>query len=156
PSTVAYLDARITSPSEICQLFVSKLGFAPKIDVSGLLYSTDWEDREKSLREIAFIGGSEHLERITELMLSDPVDRVREAAAWTLDNLNDPRSLPALVDAIHDPYFGVRSAAGWALVHLGENLVRADMDRIYRESDNLGARRMTLLVLQNLHKRTPL
>lgn len=150
PLTVAYLDIRTKSLSEICQALVSKLGFSPKPDVHMLLYSTDWEDREKALVEIALSGSAEHFERVSELMLSDPMDEVRERAAWALDNLNDERSLSALINAIHDRRFGVRSAAGWALVHLGEKLVRPEMERVYRDSKSSGAREMAILVLQNL------
>lgn len=150
PPTVAYLDARTTPLTEICQIFVSKLGLKGEIDIATLLSSEDGEDRKKALTEIAIYGYPEHFERVIELMLSDPVNGVRRDAAWALDNLNDARALPALVKAIHDRSFGVRSAAGWALVHLGEELVRADMERIHRESGNAGAREMALLVLQNL------
>lgn len=150
PPTVAYLDARTTPLTEICQIFVSKLGLKREIDIATLLSSEDVDDRTKALTEIAVDGYSEHFERVIELMLSDPINDVREKAAWALDNLNDSRAFPALIKAIHDRSFGVRSAAGWALVHLGEKLVRSDMERIRRESDNVGAKEMALLVLQNL------
>jgi len=131
-------------------MFVSKLGLDLEIDITSLLSSEDVEDRTKALTEIAIRGYSEHFGRVIELMLSDPIDDVREKAAWALDNLNDSRAFPALVKAIHDRSFGVRSAAGWALVHLGEELVRSEMEKIHRESDNDDAREMALLVLENL------
>ena len=150
PPTIAYIDARTTLLTEIAQMFMTKLGIKRQVDVATLLESDDAEDREKALTEIALRGYPEHFQRAIELMLSDPVTDVRAKAAWALDNLNDPRALPALIEAIHDHSFSVRSPAGWALVHLGEYLVRADMERIHRESDNQGAREMALLVLQNL------
>jgi len=150
PPTVAYLDARTTPLPEICRMFISKLGLDRNVDIANLLSSEDGEDRREALTAIAIRGYSEHFECVLELMLSDPIDDVREKAAWALDNLNDSRAFTALVKAIHDPSFGVRSAAGWALVHLGEELVRSKMEEIHTESDNDDAREMALLVLQNL------
>jgi hypothetical protein len=150
PPTVAYLDARTSSFADICRLLVAKLGLKPAVDIATLLSSEDAKDRTRALTEIAFRSYSDHLARVTDVMLTDPIDDVRERAAWTLDNLNDPRAYPALIKAIHDRSFDVRSAAGWALVHLGEELVRSDMERLYRESNNDGAKEMALLVLQNL------
>lgn len=150
PSTTAYLDARTMSMSDICQVFLSKLGVKREIDIEALLNSEDWEDRRKALSEITINEYAERLDNIIELMLNDPVSTVREHAAWALDNLNNPRAFSALVKAIHDPVFGVRSAAGWAIVHLGAQLVRTDMETIYDSSENQGAREMALLVLQNL------
>ena len=150
PPTVAYIDARTTPLPEICHMFVSKLGLDRDIPIETLLTSEDGEDCNKALSEIRVRGYSEHFERVTDLMLSDPEDYVRESAAWVLDELSDRRAFPALVKAIHDPSFGVRSAAGWALVHLEEELVRSEMERVCRESDNYGARTMARLVLENL------
>lgn len=150
PPTIAYIDARTTPLTEISQMFVSKLGIERAMDVATLLTSEDAEDRAKALAKIAVHGYPQHLEDVIKLMLSDPVTDVRAKAAWALDNLNDSRALPALLEAIHDPSFDVRSPAGWALVHLGEDLVRAEMERIHRESANAGAKEMALLVLRNL------
>ena len=150
PQTIAYLDARTIPLTEMCQMFVSKLGLKREIDIETLLSSKDGEDRARALTEIAIRGYAEYFERVIELMLSDPINDVRVEAARALDNLNDSRAFSALVKAIHDPSFSVRSAAGWALVHLGEELVRSEMEKIRRESDNDGAKGMALLVLQNL------
>ena len=150
PPTIAYIDARKIPLTEICQMFVSKLGLPREIDIETLLNSKDGEDRARALTEIGFRSYAEYFERAIGLMLSDPISDVREAAARSLDYLNDPRAFPELVKAIHDPSFSVRSAAGWALVHLGEELVQPEMEKIYRESDNAGAREMAFLVLINL------
>lgn len=150
PPTIGYIDVRKIPLTEICQMFVSKLGLERRVDIATLLSSEDGEDRAKALNEIAFNGYSEHLERVIDLMLSDPRNNIREKAAWAIDNLNDPRAFQPLIKAIHDPVFGVRSAAGWALVHMGSALVQSEMDRIHRESSNDGAKEMALLVLNNL------
>ena len=136
--------------TEMCRMFVSKLGLKREIDVATLLNSKDGEDRARALSEIGFRGYAEYFELVVEMMLSDPITNVRAEAARALDKLNDSRAFSALVKAIHDPSFSVRSAAGWALVHLGEELVCSEMEKIRRESDNDGAREMALLVLQNL------
>jgi hypothetical protein len=150
PPTIAYLDTRDTSLAEIAQIFVAKLGLKRDIDIATLLDSGDPEDRSKALTEIALRCNPAFFDRVIELMLSDRETDVRENAARALDNLNDPRAFPSLVEAIHDPQFSVRSAAGWALVHLGADLVAAEMQRLYNTSDNHGAKEMALLVLQNL------
>src|SRR5262245_25280365 len=149
PPTVAYLDARNTSLNEICQLFVSKLGLQRTVDVADLLDSDDDEDRLKALTEIAIYGYTDYFERVIGMMLSDPSNSVREAAAHALDNLNDTRALPALIQAIHGRSWGVRSNAGWALVHLGE-IVRSEVENVLEKSENQDAKQMALLVLQNL------
>ncbi|MCI5217959.1 MAG: TIR domain-containing protein [Candidatus Electrothrix sp. LOE2] len=148
--TIAYLDTRTVPLKDICQIFVLKLGLKREIDISTLLSSEDENDRSGALDQIAIRSYSEYFERVIDLMLSDPINGVREKAAWVLDNLNDLRSLPALIKAIHDPIFGVRSAAGWAIVHLGEELVRLEMERIRSDSDNVGAQEMAHMILQNL------
>lgn len=150
PPTVAYIDARKTPLTEICQMFVTKLGLPREVDIETLLNSSDGEDRTRALEEIGYRSYAEYFDRVINLMLSDPVSEVREAAARALDYFNDPRAFPELVKAIHDPDFGVRSAAGWALVHLGAQLVQPEMERISRVSDNAGARQMAHLVLINL------
>ena len=150
PPTIAYLDARTMSFNEICHLFLSKFGFVRKIDIDTLLNSKDSDDCAKALSEIAAYRNPEYFDLVVELMLTDPTSNIREKAAWVLDKLNDSRAFPSLIKAIHDPIFGVRSAAGWALVHLGEELVRSEMKRIIRESDNDDAKEMALLVLKNL------
>ncbi len=150
PPTVAHIDARTTPLAEIAQIFLTKLGIDREVDVAKLLASEDAEDRARALTEIALHGSPEYFQEVTDLMLSDPVTDVRAKAAWALDNLNDPRALPSLTEAIHDRSFDVRSLAGWGLVHLGEDLVRVEMERIRRESDNHEACEMALLVLQNL------
>ena len=121
-----------------------------EIDIASLLNSEDKEDRRRALIEIAVRDYAEYFEWVIELMLFDPMDDVREMAAWALDGLNDSQAFPALIEAIHDRSFGVRSAAGWALVHLGAEVVQADMKRLEKESDNAGAREMARLVLQYL------
>lgn len=148
--TIAYIDARTTPLHEICHMVISKLDLKRESDIPTLLSSNDTDDRTRALSEIAMLGYSEYLEQAIELMLSDPINYVREKAAWALDNLNDPKALTALIKAIHDPAFGVRSAAGWALVHLGEKLVRPEMENIQRDSYNDDAKEMAHLVLQNL------
>jgi hypothetical protein len=118
-------------------------------DIAVSLGSDDPTLRMSALTHIAARGVREHFDRIIHCLLSDPSDAVRERAAWALDNLNDRRSIPALVQALHDPNWGVRSGAGWALVHLGES-VRAEMERVARESDNPDARQMAMMVLRRL------
>jgi hypothetical protein len=149
PPTVAYLDARNTSLSAICQLLLLKLDLKPTIDVAELLKSDDDKDRSMALSRIGILGYADYTDRVIELMLTDPSDSVREAAAHALDNLNDVRALPALIQAIHDRSWGVRSSAGWALVHLGEVVV-SEVENVLRISENKDAKEMASLILLNL------
>ena len=149
PPTVGYLDSRNKSLSEICSLLIAKLGIKAEGNILEYLSSDDSTDRISALLEIAAGSLMEHFDRVVHCLLSDRSDTVRERAAWVLDNLNDPRAIPALLRAIHDPCWGVRSGAGWALVHLGES-VRSEVEKILRESGNQGAREMALMILQRL------
>lgn len=83
--------------------------------------------------------------------LHDADHNVRAMAAWALDRLCSPRSVPALLDALNDPTFGVRSNAGWALVHIAERtvpeVVVPDVIDVLIMADNFNARQMAYLVL---------
>jgi HEAT repeat protein len=117
--------------------------------ISEHLVSDDPAARISAITQIAAQRLMEHFDRVIHCMLSDRVDGVRERAAWVLDTLNDARSIPALVKAIHDPCWGVRSAAGWALVHLGKG-VRSDVEKVLYGSENRDAREMARMILQRL------
>src|SRR6056297_8300 len=113
---------------------------------------SNYEDqRIKALTEIVKDQKIECLNSAARLMLNDPSDKVRERAAWALDMLNDARALPALLKAIHDHCWSVRSNAGWALVHLGE-MVRTEVENIYKNSPRSEAGEMACLVLKNLDR----
>ncbi|NJL57422.1 HEAT repeat domain-containing protein [bacterium] len=88
--------------------------------------------------------------------LKDDDDETRAMAAWALDRMGIPASaaVPALLDALRDPVFGVRSNAGWALVHLARrtlpHVVVPDVIDVLRDSDSPDARQMAYLVLHNI------
>ena len=149
PPSIGYLDARKLSLSEMCALIVTKLGLRDEKDVAEQLNSENYNERVSALTQIAIHRLTEHFERIIQLMLNDSSDAVREKAAWALDNINDTRVLPSLIQAIHDHSRGVRSNAGWALVHLGE-IVRPDVERILETSNNESVKDMATLILQRL------
>jgi len=118
-------------------------------NIADSLSSDDPARRMRALTHIAARGLHEHFDSVVRCLLSDASNEVRERAALALDNLNDRRAVPSLLQAIHDPSWGVRSAAGWALVHLGEG-VRSDVERVAHESENQDARQMALMILQRL------
>ena len=105
--------------------------------------------RIETLNYIAIERVNGYLEKVMEIMLQDSVNEVRERAAYALDSLNDSKALPALIEAIHDPVWGVRSSAGWALVHLGD-IVRNDVQNVFDNSTNPDAREMAQLILVRL------
>ena len=92
-------------------------------EILSLLESDDSRERVVALVLIGrrrFLHVVEHVEAV---MLFDQDNEVRSMAAWTLDVLGVPDSVPSLIQALHDPSFGVRSNAGWALVHLAQRLM---------------------------------
>jgi len=95
---------------------------------------------------------------VLSLLQHDQNDDVRSMAAWTLDVLSDPSTVPVLVHAMYDKSFGVRSNAGWALVHMGRrilpNLVVPDVIEVLRDETNYDARQMAYLVLTRIGGQT--
>ncbi len=86
--------------------------------------------------------------------LDDPNNDVRAMAAWALDRLASPETVPALLHALNDTTFGVRSNAGWALVHIAQRImpevVVPDVVEILRSADNEDARQMAFLILHHI------
>jgi HEAT repeat protein len=86
--------------------------------------------------------------------LHDPDHEVRAMAAWALDLLGSPITIPALIEALHDSVFDVRSNAGWALVHIAQRifpaLVVPEVVPILRDESNRDARQMAYLVLLHI------
>jgi hypothetical protein len=152
PNTIAYLDLRQTSLTEIVNTLFEKIGVAKKpnvAEISKLVTSGNNEDRLLALSQIAIFRLKDLLDVTIEIMLNDVSSNLRERAAWALDNLNDERALSAFVTAIHDENFAVRSTAGWGLVHLGDKVVPY-MQEIIDKDENPDARLMAKLVLENL------
>lgn len=150
PETVAYLDERTMGLKQISDLLLKKLGaHKPPLDVEEALMSVEPERRIHALTLIAINRIEQHLGTVAKMLNGDPNEEVRERAAWALDNLNDPISIPELIIALHDPSWGVRSNAGWALVHLG-SVVKDVVRKVADESQNRDAREMARLVLERL------
>ena len=86
--------------------------------------------------------------------LDDEDDDVRAFAAWALDQIGSPDSIPALIDSLWDATFGVRSNAGWALVHMARrltpHLVVPDIIDVLKDSQNQDARQMAYLILHHI------
>ncbi len=83
--------------------------------------------------------------------LRDPDPEVRATAAWTIDCLQAPEAVPALLQALYDRVFAVRSAAGWALLHIGQGghqgQVIEAMSDVLHSSRSLDARESARTVL---------
>jgi hypothetical protein len=84
--------------------------------------------------------------------LHDEDGDVRAMAAWALDRLSSPKTVPDLIAALYDPLFGVRSNAGWALVHIAQRImpqvVVPDVVDVMVEGEDEDARQMAYLVLR--------
>lgn len=92
--------------------------------------------------------------KLIYLLREDPDKSVREMAAYALDLLSAPTSIPSLIAALYDDAFGVRSGAGWALVHLSERftpqLVVPDVIEVLCDQDYPHAQEMAYLVLSRI------
>jgi len=90
----------------------------------------------------------------SRLLENDTDNEVRAAAAWALDLLGNPETIPTLINAMYDSSFGVRSNAGWALVHMGRrivpNLVVPDVIDVLKDKSSYDARQMAYLILTRI------
>jgi hypothetical protein len=107
------------------------------------------EARCHALRRVGVHRLGELVDRVVALLARDRDEEVRAAAAWALDQLQEPNTMPALIEAIQDPSWAVRSNAGWGLVHLGRS-ARDEVQRLFRETENEDAKEMARLVLERL------
>jgi HEAT repeat protein len=91
-------------------------------------------------------------------LLNDTDSEVRATAAWALDQLSSPVSVPALIEMLYDPVFTVRSNAGWALVHIAKKtvpqVVVPDVVDVLRDELDYDARQMAYLVLYHIGDET--
>lgn len=94
------------------------------------------------------------VDQVTIILENDVDDEVRAMAAWTLDILGNPDTIPSLINALYDSSFSVRSNAGWALVHLGRrifpNLVVPEVIDVLKDKSSFDARQMAYLILTRL------
>ena len=90
---------------------------------------------------------------VVRLLTSNNED-VRITAAWTLDQLASPMTVPALLNALRDPVFSVQSNAAWALVSIARatvpQVVVPDVVEILREETDEPAGQMAFLVLYHI------
>lgn len=90
---------------------------------------------------------------VVRLLTSNNED-VRITAAWTLDQLASPMTVPALLNALRDPVFSVQSNAAWALVSIAKatvpQVVVPDVVEILREETDEPAGQMAFLVLYHI------
>lgn len=150
PATTGYLDLRRHSVNDAATLLIKKLRSGEVLEsLAQDLRSCEADTRLLALTRVAVAGEQEHIPRAIELLHGDVDPRVRERAAWALDNLCDIRAKQALLEALSDPEWAVRSNAGWALVHLGKVVVD-DVRHIAEQSLNPDAREMARLVLEFL------
>ena len=81
-------------------------------------------------------------------------DDVRMMATWALDKLASPMTVPALINALHDPVFSVQSNAAWALVSIARatapQVVVPDVVDLLREETDTPAGQMAFLVLYHI------
>lgn len=91
-------------------------------------------------------------------LLTEDEHEMRALAAWALDMLCSPVTVPALIEALYDASFEVRSNAGWALVHIAQRtipeIVVPDVVDVMRDGDHYDARQMAYLVLCNIGGQT--
>jgi len=88
--------------------------------------------------------------RILPFLKADK-ERRRILAANALGEIGAPETVPALLDALHDPFFTVRRAAGRALVRLGRPAEKAALAAL--NTDNCSVQRELIRVLQAMKSR---
>lgn len=122
-------------------------------DLHNQLRSDNPNDRKIALLLIGKMRLYELADDVIAMMEDDEAE-VRGMAAWAIDLMGCPTAVPALVEAMYDPAFGVRSNAGWALVHLGKRImpqfVVPEVIEVLRDDSNADARQMAYLVLYRI------
>ncbi len=88
----------------------------------------------------------------TQAMLGDENTTVRAMAAWALNRVASPVTVPALIEALYDQRFDVRVQASRALVRIAKktipDVVVPDVVDVMCDPDHDTARHMAYLVLQ--------
>lgn len=112
------------------------------------LENRDARERQIALTWVGHYKITNFLGDVLRLLQFDPEKQVRERAAWALDMMQHPASIPALLDALSDAEFQVRSSAGWALVHFGEPIVPEVVEVL--KNGSMNAREMAFLVLDRI------
>lgn len=129
-----------------------------KKTLAQLLHMLDSENPRERTLALTYIGKQRMYSALEACVASlrDEDDETRAMAAWALDRMGIPAAaaVPALLDALRDPVFGVRSNAGWALVHLARrtmpHVVVPDVIDVLKDSESANARQMAYLVLHNI------
>lgn len=124
-------------------------------DLLRRLLSPEARDRQLAAATIGKLRRYDLLPDLIDLMHNDESREVRGMAAWALDLIGSPETVPALLDALYDSDFGVRSNAGWALVHLAQRfvpeLLLGEVIEIIQDHETPSAQEMAYLILIRIH-----
>jgi HEAT repeats len=94
--------------------------------------------------------GRPRIEDVEESLVHDRSFKVRVQAALILGQLGQPRSVPALVGALRDPYPTVRASAAQALARIGTPLARDGVVKAATQDTNPVVRRIAREALKHM------
>ena len=132
------------------ELLSNQIKVAKRRSLQSRLESSDPGLRAKALFQIAMRQDESFLDTVVVIVANDSDEKVREAAAFALDQFHDVRAKDALLMALHDPVWAVRSSAGWGLVHLGRTAVEEDVRLLAKENSDPNVSEMTTMILDRL------
>ncbi len=131
PSTdlLVTLAAALESPDPSIRLVaVEVFGRLGRDAVDPLLPALEDPDRLVRCAAVDALAGLMDSRATAPILLrlrADPEEEVREHAAWALGESGEVSVVPALIDALSDPYFRVRSGAAAALTLMGPGVLPA-------------------------------
>jgi len=97
------------------------------------------------------INNSMAVDPLIQALTTDKYGSVRQSSAKALDEINDPRAVSSLIDALDDTYAGVRSTAARALGNFNDVRAVDPLIERLKDTDRL-VRRSAALALGNFYE----
>ena len=155
PSAVPTLiDVIRTHKPKSQELAITSLGKIGDISALPVLVDTLKLDnidlRYTSLYAISLIKDASVINQVIEVMINDEDKHVRGRAALTLGEIGHPRSVPNLVSALKDDYYGVRDNAASALGMIGDSTAIPALIEVVKTDSEYGVRAVAASALAKI------
>jgi len=136
------LDALASSQSNVVRTAAYFLGFHQAPEQADRLLSL-LDNEFTAGTAIRTLGKWQCVQAVPQIIpfLKNEKERRRIVAANALRDIDDPRAIPALINALDDPFFTVRNAAARALVQMGAEAQPALLE-ILDQTDGLKQRQI--------------